>query len=170
MIKFLHASKGHEFMVDCVWSGDQAQKTHEVFKEGEEEGQEDAKSEEGSQAGDEAPKDIIETFKHSFVPEVVREPLMHFEKVPRLGCYMAIPLAYNSCLFNEALEESIEDFNNVKAQREEQDKAKLEWEEKQAAKQEGDQSDEQVPEWPEIGYAPFKTFKEEYVVCLDTLG
>ena len=64
--------------------------------------------------------------------EVVREPRMHFQKVPRLGCFMAVPLVYNSCLFNEALEEAIEDYQVVSKEREEQDKQRAEYEEQQA--------------------------------------
>ena len=38
------------------------------------------------------------------MPEVVRDPRVHFYKVPRLGSYMAIRLEYNSCLFEEAFD------------------------------------------------------------------
>lgn len=114
VIKFMHASKGHEFMVDCVLDNEQAPISHEVFKEGEGDEEEAKSAEEGSNAGDETAvgkeKDIIDTFKHSYVPEVVRESRMHFKKVPRLGCFMAVPLVYDSCLFNEALEEAVEDY------------------------------------------------------------
>jgi hypothetical protein len=44
------------------------------------------------------------------VPEVVREPKMHFYRVPRLGSYLAIPLEYKSCLSQRALDESIKDY------------------------------------------------------------
>ena len=59
---------------------------------------------------------------------------MHFEKVPRLGCYMAVPLIYNSCLFNEALEEAVEDYQTVLKEKEEQDKLKAEHEQAQQDK------------------------------------
>lgn len=55
-------------------------------------------------------KDILESFKHVYVKEVVREKRMNFTRVPRLGSYMAIPLIYNSCMTDEALEESVKDF------------------------------------------------------------
>ena len=122
VIKFVHASKGHEFMEGVVLTQEQAQLSHAVFGESE-----DAEGAEGG--GEESenetplsakPKDIIETFKHTFVEEVVRQPKMHFEKVPRLGCFMAIPLVYNSCLFNEALEEAVEDYQVVSKEKEEQ--------------------------------------------------
>lgn len=54
-------------------------------------------------------KDILLTFKHVYVPEVVREPRMTFQKVPRLGAYMAVPLIYQSCLFDEALDLAVVD-------------------------------------------------------------
>ena len=134
VIKFMHASQGHEFMVDVVLTAEEAPISHEVFKE-DEEGQEEAKSELDSQAGEEESKDIIDTFKHSYVPEVVRKPEMHFQKVPKLGCFMAIPLVYNSCLFNEALEEAIEDYQTVSKEREEQAKAKQEYDDARAQAQ-----------------------------------
>ena len=44
---------------------------------------------------------------------------MHFQRVPRLGCFMAIPLVYNSCLTNEALEDAIEDYQVISKEIEE---------------------------------------------------
>ena len=58
-----------------------------------------------------APKDeLMDLQFHIFVPEVVREPQMHFYRVPRLGSYMAIPLEYNSCLTEKALDQAIVDY------------------------------------------------------------
>jgi len=114
----MHASKGHEFMVDVVLDSEKAVISHEVFKT-EEEGDADEGDDAASNAQDEKKKDIIDTFKHSYIPEVVRESRMHFEKVPRLGCFMAIPLVYNSCLFNEALEEAVEDYQIISKEKEE---------------------------------------------------
>jgi hypothetical protein len=31
-------------------------------------------------------------------------------------------------------------------------------------------NDDEEPEWDTIEFLPFKTKKEEYVVCLDTMG
>ena len=42
--------------------------------------------------------------------EVVREPRMHYYKVPKLGSYLAIKLEYDSCLFEGALDAAISDF------------------------------------------------------------
>lgn len=47
------------------------------------------------------------------VPEVVRDPRVHFYKVPRLGSYMAIRLEYNSCLFEEAFDAGVVDLIEV---------------------------------------------------------
>lgn len=54
--------------------------------------------------------DILESFKHIYVSEVVREPKMWFRTVPRLGAFMSVPLIYNSCLSDEALDVAIADF------------------------------------------------------------
>ena len=179
VIKFLHASKGHEFMVDCVLDETEAPISHAVFKEGEGDEEEEAKDEDDEEnEGNETAvkdKDIILSFKHQYVPEVVRNVNMHFKKVPRLGCFMAVPLCYNSCLFNEALEDAIEDYTEKSKEREEQEKARAEVEEQVAAAKQakidaGEEYEEDEQEFGAIEAAPFKTFKEEYVICLDTLG
>lgn len=95
--------------------------------------------------------------------------------MPRLGCFMAVPLVYNSCLTNEALEDAIEDYTVISKEIEEQAKQKAEYDAQQAEvmaqKQEANEPyEEEPPEWKDIKYAPFKTFKEEYIICLDTLG
>jgi len=59
---------------------------------------------------------------HVYVKEVVREPRMHFYRVPKLGCFMAIPLVYNSCLFDDALENAIADWRDIQVRKEEQEK------------------------------------------------
>lgn len=35
---------------------------------------------------------------------------MHFYKVPRLGCFMAVPIVYNSCLFEDSLDNAVNDY------------------------------------------------------------
>ena len=119
----MHASKGHDFMVDCVLTKEEAPISHEVFEEEEIVEESIAPP---SEYECYVEKDIMKTFKHSYVREVVREELMHFKKVPRLGCFMAVPLVYNSCLFNEALEEAVENYMVVQKEKEELEKQKLE--------------------------------------------
>jgi len=48
-----------------------------------------------------------------FVKEVVREPRMHFYKVPRLGSYLAIRLEYQSCLYEESFDAAVIDYLDV---------------------------------------------------------
>jgi hypothetical protein len=43
---------------------------------------------------------------------------MWFKTVPRLGAFMAVPIIYNSCLSEQALEAAIADLQNVTAQNE----------------------------------------------------
>lgn len=63
--------------------------------------------------------DILATYRHIWVPNVVREPRMHFYKVPRLGSFMAVPLVYNSCMFEDALENAVNDYLECQKRREE---------------------------------------------------
>ena len=52
----------------------------------------------------------MKTVKHKYVAEVVREDKIHFQKVPRLGAFMVVPLIYESCLFDEALQAAVENY------------------------------------------------------------
>ena len=54
---------------------------------------------------------------------------MHYYDVPKLGSYLAIKLEYQSCLFEQAYDEAVDDFIKKEAARAEQLKQKIEWEE-----------------------------------------
>ncbi len=102
-------------MNSVVLTEEEAPLPYKVFKKGDDDDSKDAQSAEsseelGAQNEKKVEKDIIQKFKHTFVPEVVREPKMHFKKVPRLSCCVAVPLVYNSYLFNESLESAVENF------------------------------------------------------------
>ena len=68
---------------------------------------------------------------HILVKEVVREPRMHFFKVPRLGSYLAIRMEYDSCLSLEAYDAAFADAVSCRERIAEQEAAKLEHEEKE---------------------------------------
>lgn len=119
--------------------------------------------------------DILDTEQYVYVPEVVREPRMHFYLVPRLGCYLAVPLTYHSCLTEEALDAAVADYYEVIKAQAEQAKLRAEWEEEQERLREekekaGEVYEPEYKEWEEITFRPFEGVKEQYVVCLDTLG
>jgi len=61
----------------------------------------------------------------------VREPRIHFYKVPRLGSYLAVRLEYNSCLSVEAYNDGIKDALNCRERSKEQEEGKREHEEKE---------------------------------------
>lgn len=52
--------------------------------------------------------------RHVYVPEVVREPRMHYYKVPKLGSFLAIKLEYESCQFEGGLDSAVLDFIDVR--------------------------------------------------------
>jgi len=110
-IQFMYSTENADFMVDKVLKQDQGI-TYSLFTtpEGEEnkDEAEAAAEEEVDEDGNKIvkpPKPQAEKLpKHILVPDVVREPRMHYYKVPRLGSYLAIKLEYNSCLFEEAFD------------------------------------------------------------------
>ena len=57
--------------------------------------------------------DILNTFKHKYVKDVVREKKIHFWLVPRLGSFMAVPLTYKSCLSEAAIDKAIVNWQEV---------------------------------------------------------
>jgi hypothetical protein len=119
--------------------------------------------------------DILNTFRHVYVPEVVREPRIKFHKVPKLGAYMAVPLVYNSCMFDDALEQAVGDMLDVQQRQDALDKEKAEYYEgfnarKEQAASNGDPFDEEERAWEEIEIKPFANIQQSWVVMLDTMG
>lgn len=93
IIKFKFANQDHkELLIGSSLKPGQG-KAHDVFAEAITTDNEALLELESSSTDD-----VIKKFKHTFVPEVVRDPKMHYWKVPRLGSYMAIPMVYQSCL------------------------------------------------------------------------
>ena len=58
------------------------------------------------------------------IPEVVREPRIHYYDVPKLGSYLTIKLEYQSCLSEEAFDAALQDYIEVEQKRAEQAKEK----------------------------------------------
>ena len=120
VIKFIHASKNHEFMTDAVLPSNVGV-THDCFLP--EYSRLDktrvTQAEDGTEEVTEL--ELMERFKHVYVKEVVREPRMNFQRVPKLGSYMAVPLVYKSCLFDEALTEAVNNFKDVRDRRDQQE-------------------------------------------------
>lgn len=115
IIHFMNATKGHEYLVDAILKQEQGL-TFDVFKEDEPTPEEEQpppeEQEEGAPVEVKEPEEVLP--KYIYVKEVVREPRMHFFKVPKLGSYIAIRLEYESCLFEEALDAAVSDFIEVR--------------------------------------------------------
>jgi len=50
----------------------------------------------------EKPKDYI------YISDVMKEPKLHYFKLPKLGAYIALPLVYKSCLSEYSFEKGLE--------------------------------------------------------------
>lgn len=62
--------------------------------------------------------------RHILVPEVVREPRIHYYDVPKLGSYLTIKLEYQTCLFEEAFDSALIDHLEIEQRRAELNKEK----------------------------------------------
>jgi hypothetical protein len=98
-IQWKHASKDHQFLVDKVLKQEEGITYEKLYS--------DAANPASVEFKKEDPP------KHIIIPEVVREPKMHYYKVPKLGSYLAIKLEYESCLFEDAYDEAIDNYNAV---------------------------------------------------------
>jgi hypothetical protein len=173
-IHFMHSTGGHEFLVDKVLKQDEGI-TFDVFKEEETKSEPDKK---GDDSDEDNTKEVEVKEKlphHVLVQEVVREPRMHYYKVPRLGSYLAVKQEYNSCLFESALDNAIVDYSDVKQRIKEQEEDKKKWMEEQNEIKEAKVADGEeytIPEkqWEVIEPKAYDTKKETFVVGLNTMG
>ena len=111
--------------------------------------------------------------KHIFVEEVVRNKQIKYYQVPKLGSYLAMKLEYETCLFEEAYDAAVTNYSEINEQMRNQEQEKKEWEEEQKERDEDEEGEGEAPEekeWETFEYAPFKTMKKQFVVCLNTLG
>ena len=88
---------------------------------------------------------------------------------------MAIKLEYNSCLFEEAFDTAVLNYIDVNNTKKELEQEQKEWRDnqeeiKKEKLQAGEFYEIDEKEWPTYNYAKFKTKKEQFVVCLNTLG
>ncbi len=174
VLQYIHATKDHQFMIDRVLTPEVGL-THDVFKETSA-GEEPAEEEEAAEGAPPKSTDILDTYKgFVYVPEVVRNQRVHYQKVPRLGCYMAVPLVYQSCLSDEALAQLVEDTQAYNAAVEEQQKEVEAYEtelqaRREAAEEAKEPFEEEEKEWEEIAKPTPQCTEGKYVVCLDTMG
>ena len=154
-IQYIHASAACKFMEGKILHKDEGI-TFRVFAESDNKEDEDLPN-------------------YLLVPEVVRETDIHYYQVPRLGSYMAIQLEYESCLYEEAFDSALNNYNLVNNQRLQQEEEKRTFEEQQAdleaeKLEAGEEFVRETRNWQEFNYAQFKTRKKQFVVCLDTMG
>lgn len=177
-IQFCYADPDHKFLVDKVLQPGTGV-TYDLFDPKE---PEDAVAEPEPQLDDDGnpipvpekePEEILPDKK--IVEEVVREPRIHFFKVPKLGSYMAIRLEYETCLFEEALEAAVADCLSVNERIRVQAEEKAAWERQQQdlkdqADADGEPFNPEEKTWDEIGVQAYKTKKVQFVCCLNTMG
>jgi len=122
IIKFKYANGDHKsLMVNTELSQGQGI-THEVLTE------EYTAHNQDVDPDDADGPDLLDSVKHIFVKEVVRDPKMHYWRVPRLGSYMAIPLVYRSALSVHSFKKAVTDLEEHTARQKAQDEERALWE------------------------------------------
>ena len=106
IIKFKFANKDHQELIVGTNLEPNQGLSHSVFEE------ETITANLDINIDDKSDDEILNLFKHKYVPEVVRNPNMHYWRVPRLGSYMAIPLVYRSCLSVASYTQAVDDYND----------------------------------------------------------
>ena len=146
--------------------------------EAEAEGQDDTQqtnNAENAEVSKENSEDILDKFQHVYVPEVVREDKMWFQTVPRLGAFMSVPIIYDSCLSDEALDSAITDYLKVTAENERLDKELEIHEAEQQQKADtaaanGETYEKEVKEIVKEELQPFNCTQKKFLICIDTMG
>ncbi len=113
--------------------------TYDIFKEKEAEGEKEGGAEEGEGGEGEKEGEVEkqdEEEPNLFIKDVVREPRMKFFEVPRLGCYLAVPLNYENSEFESAFDTGLKNHLQCEEEREKQREMREEWEEEEKKKRE----------------------------------
>ncbi|CAD8142533.1 unnamed protein product [Paramecium octaurelia] len=112
-----------------------------------------------------------------YIQNVVKEPRIVYHKWPKLGAYYAIPLIYQSCLYEQSFDQGIEQRSQYLILKENQDKERSAKEAEFEERLESE--DPAVIEQEKQAYLAslepllepsFAQQKKEYVFCIDTLG
>jgi hypothetical protein len=178
-IVYQYSDSEHGFLIDKVLKRDTGV-TYDLYNA--EEPAEEAPAEEEPELDEEGnpipkpAKEPVEVLpKYKIVDEVVREPKIHFFKVPKLGSYIAICLEYQTCLFEEALDAGIADQLDVNQKLRVQADERAAFEKAQAdAEEEAEANGETYTkqEWQgeEIVTKSYITKKVQFVCCLNSMG
>jgi hypothetical protein len=158
VIRYIAAClKSKELMIDKTLNETEGEATFSIWKE-DEPVAEDA--DEGATLR-EVQKDRIKTV---LVDDVVSDTRIKFFDVPKLGAYFAVPLTFNSCLFEASFDAGVEDALECRRLRAQQE------EEKQKSEHTSNKEEEEEKVFEEIQEAPYKVVETRLVVALDTLG
>lgn len=175
IILYVAACDDHRFMVGKMMETE-GSITYSVFHpEQEAEKEEDEQKEDENDQKEEEEKKPEDEPPYKFILDVTKEPKLKFFRVPRLGCYFAVSLKYNSCLYDTSLDKAIEDYFDTQQKKEAQAKEIQEYEAREEQEREAKEAAGEVyqptkVDWPKIEEPPYQTHEREYVLCLDTLG
>jgi hypothetical protein len=190
VIRYIAFNKDHEKLLKDKWLEPETGITYKLYepKPVDENvvDQQGGAIDDGDQPKVEMPKE--EVLNKIYIPEVVRQEGMKFFNVPKLGCYLAIDLAYQSSLTTTSLQSAIDLIAEYEIKKAEQDLRRKEFEDKLEEEKQQREKDRDNEEGGEnhqdnIQDEPEKKFEEDPIVlpefdkvekkiilALDTLG
>jgi hypothetical protein len=130
IITYVAACDNHEFLVGKTLASDQGPVTYQIWKE----------QEPGTpRSGESSPPVASNRLNTTFVPNVIKQPDLHYYDVPKLGCYLAVPLDYDSCLFERSFTRGVENTIEVRKKRADQEQEKLKSERSKGSQEEAEE-------------------------------
>jgi hypothetical protein len=167
VIKFKFANEDHRVLLTNKVLRETEGVAHDVFSEE----FTTANQEYEEQAG----REPVADYKYVYVPEVVREPRMHYWIVPRLGSFMAVPLVYKSCLNIDSFDRAVDDILAYQEAVNTQEEEKRAFETQQATLQAekvaaNEEFEPEEREWSDIDAPVVQHKLKKFVVCMDCMG
>lgn len=158
VIRYINTSFGSEFLIDKILTEQEGEATFSVWKE------QEAQLDETDEVNEDSIIKKKEAPKYVLVPNVIDDPRIKFFDVPKLGSYLAVPLIYDSCLFEKSFDAGVEDALECRKLRLQQE------EEKHRSEHTSNKEEEEEKVYEEIVEAPYQTVQIKFIVALDTLG
>lgn len=169
VIRYISASVSHQSMIGKTLNEEKGIVTFGVWKAVDPEDDPVAAASDNDDPAVE-PEVKVERLKVGFVADVVNDARLFYFDVPKLGSYFCLPLTYKSCLLESSFDQGLEDANEFRRLRAEQDAAAAAKSEHNGSLKDEAKDDHDEPLIEEIKEKPYKTEEVKLIVCLDTLG
>jgi len=108
IVKYIAASDNCGHLLGKTLAEQDGPITYSVWKDLPSEEIDESAPPQAEEEEEESLEESSERLNYRFIPNVIKEPRIHYFDVPRLGCYLAIPLDYESCLNERGFVKGVE--------------------------------------------------------------